>query len=196
MALIKGNANWLGLPELTLKSECPTRWNSFLLCIQRMVKIHKPLNVTLDKADRQELVLDKEDIELMKDLIQELEPFHTITNMLCTNTQYSFSSYWPMKLLIENMLSKPVDVKVIFYHKIIKEFRGIMLTHFQTFDVSENSMRLAKTALMLDPCHMIQAEEQEISPFIEHVLQILDNDVPHACASETQMVGPSQPLLV
>ena len=80
--MIKGNAKWLGLPELTLKSECPTRWNSFLLCTKRMVDIHKPLNVTLDKADRQELVLDKEDIELMKDLIQELEPFHSITIML------------------------------------------------------------------------------------------------------------------
>ena len=27
--LIKGNAKWLGLPELTLTSECPTHWNSF-----------------------------------------------------------------------------------------------------------------------------------------------------------------------
>ena len=56
-------------------------------------------------------------------------------------------------------------------------------------------MRLAKTASMLDPCHMIRAEEEEISPFIEHVLQILEKDVPHACASETQMVGPSQDLV-
>ena len=70
-----------------------------------------------------------------------------------------------------------------------------MLTHFQTFDVSENTMRLAKTASMLDPCHMLKADEEEISPFIEHVLQILEKDVPHACASETQMVGPSQDLV-
>ena len=131
----------------------------------------------------------------MKDLIQELEPFHTITNMLCPNTQYSFNNYWPMKLLIENMLSEPVDVKVIFYHKIIKEFRGIMLTHFQTFDVSENTMRLAKTASMLDPCHMLKADEEEISPFIEHVLQILEKDFPHASASETQEVGPLQDIV-
>ena len=100
-----------------------------------------------------------------------------------------------MKLLIENMLSKPVDVKVIFYHKIIKEFRDFILTHFQTFDVSENTMRLAKTASMLDPCHMLKADEEEISPFIEHVLQILEMDVPHASAPETQFVGPSQELV-
>ena len=52
LKMIKGNAKWLGLPELTLKSEYPTRWNSFFLCTKRMVDIHKPLNVTLDKADR------------------------------------------------------------------------------------------------------------------------------------------------
>ena len=100
-----------------------------------------------------------------------------------------------MKLLIEKMLSKPVDVDNFFYNKIIKEFRGFMLAHFQSFDVSENTMRLAKTASMLDPCHMIQAEEEEISPFIEHVLQILEMDVPHASAPETQFVGPSQELV-
>ena len=115
--MIKGNAKWLGMPELTLKSECPTWWNSFLLCTQRMVKISKPLNVTLDNAKRPELILDKEDIQLMKDLIQELEPFHNITNMLCTNTQYSFNNYWPMKLLIEKMLSKPVAVDKFFIKK-------------------------------------------------------------------------------
>ena len=39
LALIKGNAKWLGLPDLTLTSECPTRWNSFLDCGERLLKI-------------------------------------------------------------------------------------------------------------------------------------------------------------
>ena len=128
----------------------------------------------------------------MKDLIKELEQFHTITNMLCTNTQYSFNNYWPMKVLIENMLSRTVDVKSISHIRTIKEFRGIMLSHFKTFELSEKTTRLAKTASMLDPIHMIRVEDEEIIPFADHVVQILEKDVPHACATETQMVGPSQ----
>ena len=75
-----------------------------------MVKISKPISVTLDNAKRPELILDKEDIQLMKDLIQELEPFHTITNMLCINTQYSSNKYWPMMVFIEGMLEQGIDV--------------------------------------------------------------------------------------
>ena len=52
LRLIKGNAKWLGLPELTVKTECPTRWNSFMLCCERFIIIEKPLNVTLRQAEK------------------------------------------------------------------------------------------------------------------------------------------------
>ena len=132
------------------------------------------------------------DIYLLKDLILELKQFHSITNMLCTNTQFSFNNYWPMKVLIENMLSKGVDEDSTYHFKTITDFRGIVLSHFQTFNLSEKTNRLAKTASMLDPIHMLVAEDSEIIPFADHVVKILEEDVPDACATETQMVGPSQ----
>ena len=133
LALIRGNAKWLGLPELTLTSECPTRWNSSFLCAQRMVKIEDPLNVTLTQVDRKDLVLGKLEILLLKDLISELKQFYTITNMVCTNTQYSFNNYTPMMEIIKTMLSNEHVDAEITYTETITDFRNIMLKQFSSY---------------------------------------------------------------
>ena len=52
LSLMKGNAKWLDVPELTLISESPTRWNSFLNCCERLLKIHTPLNAALIEKNR------------------------------------------------------------------------------------------------------------------------------------------------
>ena len=70
-----------------------------------MVKISEPLNAAMKQAGEQELVLDKLDLMLLNDVIAELEQFDNITNMLCSNTQYTFNNYWPMKVLIEGTLA-------------------------------------------------------------------------------------------
>ena len=67
--LVKGNSKWLGLPELSVISDCPTRWNSFLKCGERMIKIYDPLNATLMQAGKEDLVLNGSELELLKDLI-------------------------------------------------------------------------------------------------------------------------------
>ena len=111
----------------------PTSWNSFFLCAQRMVKIEDPLNVTLTQADRKDLVLGKLEILLLKDLISELKQFYTITNMVCTNTQYSFNNYTPMMEIIETMLSKKDVDAEINHTQTITDFRNIMLKQFSSY---------------------------------------------------------------
>ena len=193
--LIKENARWLGLPDLTLLSECPTRWNSFLKCGQRMVKISEPLNAAMKEAGRHELVLDQLDLMLLEDLIAELEMFDNITNMLCSNTLYTFDNYWPMKVLIEETLALDVDVGKTVDHINIKEFRGFMKSHFAKFKLSEKTENFAKTAALLSPIHMIKAQEDDLMPFIDRVVKIIESDIPQGCENDTQMVGPSQDLV-
>ena len=193
--LIKENARWLGLPELTLLSECPTRWNSFLKCGQRMVKISEPLNAAMKQAGKQELVLYPLDLMLLKDIIAELEMFDNITNMLCSNTLYTFDNYWPMKVLLEETLALDVDEEKTVNHLKIKEFRGIMKSHFEKFKLSEKTEKFAKTAALLSPIHMSKAQNDDLMPFIDHVVKIIESDIPQGCENETQMVGPSQDLV-
>ena len=161
-----------------------------------MVKIEDPLNVTLTQADKKDLVLGKLETLLFKDLISELKQFYTITNMVCTNTQYSFNNYTPMMEIIETMLSKKDVDAEINHTQTITDFRNIMLKQFRANELSDKTARLAKTASMLDPIHMLQVDEDEIMPFVEHVVEILDEDVPSASALDTQMVGLSRTLLI
>ena len=67
-----------------------------------------------------------------------------------------------------------------------------MLKQFRANELSDKTARLAKTASMLDPIHMLQIDEDEIMPFVEHVVEILNEYVSAASALETQMEGPSQ----
>ena len=75
LGLIKANSKWLGLPELTVKTECPTRWNSFFDGLERFLLIEGSINVTLRKAGKKELMLSSVDLHFMKNLIQELKNF-------------------------------------------------------------------------------------------------------------------------
>ena len=67
-----------------------------------------------------------------------------------------------------------------------------MASHFKTFKLSEKTERLAISASMLDPVHMIQVQDENLIPFADPVVQILKSDIPQACETDTQMVGPSQ----
>ena len=45
--LLKENATWLGFPELGVKSECPTQWNSFLISGKHFLEIKEQITRTL-----------------------------------------------------------------------------------------------------------------------------------------------------
>merc|ERR1712074_62737 len=98
-----------------------------------------------------------------------------------------------MKEYIEDMLNKEVDMDKTNQYNIIKEFRRVMLNNFQKLHISDKTTRMAKTAAMLDPKHMRLSYDSEVSPFIDHIMEIVEVDNRIANEPETQMIGPSQP---
>ena len=149
LRLIKGNAKWLGLPELTVKNECPTRWNSFMLCCERFILIEEALNITLERAGKKELILTPGDMLLMKQIVDELSSFRDITVMLSSNTKYTFNEYLPMVEGIQRQLQKPRQPNKISNETI--DFIKKMKEHFDTFVLQEPVKRLAHVASLLDP---------------------------------------------
>ena len=141
LMFIKGNAKWLGVPELAVKSECPTRWNSFMICCERFIIIVDPLNVTLQEAGKNDLILTPEDMLLMKEIVVELTPFRDLTVMLSTNTQYSFNEYLPMVDGIKRQLHKPVGKAKS--SKTMTDFIKQMRLHFDTFALQDKVKTLA-----------------------------------------------------
>jgi len=72
-----------------------------------VLKIHSPLNAAF--IEKKDLLLDKHEILLIEDIVQELKPFRSITNKLSSNTSFNLNNFWPMKEYIENMLDMAVD---------------------------------------------------------------------------------------
>ena len=74
--------------------------------------------------------MDRSDIALLEEFIQELQPFRTITNMLCTNTNFSFNNYLPVKEYIGKWLEGDVDYKKTNQYRVIQELKNKMSNHF------------------------------------------------------------------
>ena len=70
------------------------------------------------QVGRTDLMLDGADLSLIEDVIGELKPFRKMTEILCTNTYFSFNNYLPMKKLMESLLKRKVDLN----SKVIKLF--------------------------------------------------------------------------
>lgn len=85
------------------------------------------------------------------------------------------------------MLKKEVDLTETKNSKVIKVCREKISSHFGKHELANRTARLAKTASMLDPIHMVVTEDADLTPFTDHIVEIIQ-EIP-----ETQMVGSSQP---
>ena len=187
LGLLKSNAKWLGLPELGVKTECPTRWNSFFGCLERFLLIERPLNVTLRAANKNDLILTSDDLHLMKHLVTELQSFKYITTVSQSNTTYTFNYYLHWIESIKAQLNR--DVNPADTINKVCEFISEMKKHFESFDLELKVRKLAWTACALDPQHkkLTTAVSEDL---VNNVVELLTDITPPQSQHE---VEPSQP---
>ena len=70
------------IPESSLIQEVSTRWNSAYAMLERYYKLADAVCVVLVKAGRAELVLRNEELEIIPDILQCLQPFLEITKVV------------------------------------------------------------------------------------------------------------------
>ena len=75
-----------------------------------ILKLWPSLQATLTEVRRTDLLLDHSRIELLQDVVNQLEPFYDLTNMLCSNTSFAFNHYLPMKKDLYAELKKDVEI--------------------------------------------------------------------------------------
>ena len=190
LRLIKGNAKWLGVPELTVLSECPTRWNSFMLCCERFILIKEPLNVTLHDADKKELILTPGDILLMKEIVEELQTFRDLTVRLSSNTHFTFNEYLPMVAGIKRQLSR--ELNPAFTTSIMTDFIKQMKIHFDNFELQPKVKKLAWTACLLDPININMFNPTDVPNLVTNVVELIALFATTPPESQ-DTVEPSQP---
>ncbi|KAG8174281.1 hypothetical protein JTE90_020768 [Oedothorax gibbosus] len=88
---LKENQRHMQMPELKLKQDVETRWNSTYDMVDRFVKNKEPILTTLVVLESAPTNFHKDEWELMKGLIAFLEIFHSITVEISTEKHVSIS---------------------------------------------------------------------------------------------------------
>lgn len=70
----------------TLKASMPVRWNSTLTMVESILDLRQPICEVLKKLAKSDMILDKDDFELLQQLRQFLTMFNDITNLISENS--------------------------------------------------------------------------------------------------------------
>nr|XP_029135204.1 zinc finger BED domain-containing protein 4-like [Labrus bergylta] len=76
---LKATQNQLGLPELRLKQDCPTRWNSTYYMLERILQNREAVITTLALTNPRLATLSPEEWEEMQQACNVLKPFEEVT---------------------------------------------------------------------------------------------------------------------
>ena len=106
--MLKDNEEWLGFPNLTVLTEVPTRWNSFLKSGRRILEIQKALLVTLHEKTDIKITID--DFSLLQEVCNELEVFEEATIKVQSDTDFTLNSVMPILNSIKDKLDPKKDI--------------------------------------------------------------------------------------
>ena len=74
---------------------------------------------------------------------------------------------------MEHLLKKKVDLRETKNSKVIEVFREQISSHFGKFVLSKKTAKLAKTASLLDLVHMVVTENDNLTPFTNHIVKLI-----------------------
>ncbi|XP_073326308.1 zinc finger BED domain-containing protein 4-like [Pagrus major] len=141
----------LGLAVSSLVHDVPTRWNTVLFMLQRLLEQKKALTAMSTEMDLGKSVSDSQ-WTLMEDVVKVLEPFEEATHTVCQDDT-SISSVIPCIQALRaalNELKANKDVSdLLEIHKLVGLLQIHLEEHFQ--HVFETSTNAYFKATLLDP---------------------------------------------
>ena len=190
--MLKHNAKWLGFPDLTVKSEVPTRWNSFLVSGRRFLEIRPQMTLTLSERNYELALLPKE-WELLEAICKELEIFEHVTNLISGNTYITLNMVHPAITMITQQISPdnplPENSNT---REIIKNFRLKMLNHLNTKYQDADTISRIRAAACLDPCYFQKPAYRE-TEFIDNLKKCVLDVHNSTSSGDSQSQIPSTP---
>ena len=131
----------LSLPELKLKQNIVTRWNSTYLMFERVVSQHEALTTTLCLLGKAEMCLSTEEKTVIQNSLQLLEPFLQATENISGDKYVSISMIIPLTRLL--MSSCSVAPESTLRQNLIQE----LLRRFQHIE----TIYVLAVGTLLDP---------------------------------------------
>ncbi|KAM7283095.1 zinc finger BED domain-containing protein 6-like [Ixodes scapularis] len=97
------------VPALKLTQETETRWNSVLYMLKRILEVGEALTFTLTKLPQAPSPLSAEDIMLIEDVVQILDPFEEATKLLSGDQYTTVSLIVPAVCGIATELNERIE---------------------------------------------------------------------------------------
>ncbi|CAL4085876.1 unnamed protein product, partial [Meganyctiphanes norvegica] len=167
--LLKDNEEWLGFPDLTVPSEGPTRWNSFIKSGKRLLQIRDHVAISLRESERIDLLFTSSDWSLLNDLVNYLQDFHDATNTVSGATYPTITMFLPILIRFKNITDPNKPLPFHIHHKeIIAEVRKAMFDNLEGRYAAEKVSNLLQVAACLDPRNMISNKYS--TPEAKHLL--------------------------
>lgn len=102
---LKNMQQQMGLPQLKLKQDVATRWNSSLIMMERLIQVKNPLSAVLVSLKTAPESLNSEEWNLMEECVEVLKPAEYMTSEL------SGSKYPTMSIVIPLVRGLQLSIK-------------------------------------------------------------------------------------
>ncbi|XP_068083580.1 E3 SUMO-protein ligase ZBED1-like [Anabrus simplex] len=159
-------------PELKLKNEVPTRWNSALYMMKRLLEVHDPLIITLSNTTNAKAPhsLTADDVLILREVTKLLDPFEVATRKL-SGEYITVSIVIPIAFEVYNEVIK-VEVNIETAKGMKKTLiEGVKL---RLFPYEERTT--CRLATLLDP--RLEKEAFQSNENCKAAVTILQNELP------------------
>lgn len=159
----------MDVPELTLKQDVPTRWNSTYEMLDRVLKTKNPIIATLALM-KNDISLLNEDWLIIEEVVPILKVFYDVTIEICTEKNVSLSKVIVYCRLLKNhisqCLSKVETQTLIQKQHFFEDVRNLLETlrceiHTRFYNIEKNF--LYAESPILDPRFKIKGFRDELN---------------------------------
>lgn len=99
----------MGMQELKLKQDIQTRWNSAIIMLERLLEIKLPMSAVLSSLVNAPKNLEASEWELVRDFIQILKPFLSVTEDLSAEKYPTMSRITPLIKGLQSTIKNKVS---------------------------------------------------------------------------------------
>ena len=149
----KATEKLLALAKKKLVSNCPSRWNSLFLLIERLIEVKEPLEKVLNNMEWDSLATSE--WKAIENLLKLLRPFAQYTALASGEEYTTSSSVIPILMELELLLKEMQKISDILSipHALLSQLKQRFAKRVDTTDPNHDPIYLV--AAMLDPYYRI-----------------------------------------